>query len=567
MSFDVGRTPASRRRPSVASGSYARVDGHQRSWQVDNAKFQNAIDSTLSGSGQIVCSINADADPTNNDAACAPINPFGNGNVGAAARNYVSTIAGEDYRNEQADLLATIGGSIVTLPMGDVKFSLAYEHRDEKSTFTPLAANQQGLFGGGTLEVPQSGRYHTNEFSAELDIPLIGKDFTLPLVKEFEVTGAYRYVDNSIAGSENVWEAGARWLVTDGVTLRGTRSRNFRAPTLTQLYQPATSSLGSTGFDPCDADRINSGPNPTVRRANCLAIFAANPGYGVAADGITGAGLSAAQRLALFQDPAENFEVATITSGGNPNLRNEISNTLTYGITLQPKFIPGLTITADRIQIDLRDGLSAFTTEDFTAACYDNTNPSAAVCNAFTRLAAPDGTNMGGTIKTGTTTTFNAGVVKYRGETYAIDYRFAPGEVFGGGHNWGALELNAAATHTALFTTSITGETFNRTDDTIAEPSWEGRFTATYTKGPLRLSYQLFYLPSARATYDATIENNPNPVVASNMTHSISAAINVGHMTLRGGVDNLTDKQPSYPSIAYGDILGRRFFVGVNVHL
>lgn len=548
------------------SGSYARVDGHQRSSQVINSRFQNAIDSTLNGSGQIVCAINADDDLTNNDPNCAPINPFGNGNVSAAARNYVSTTAGMDYRNEQVDALATLGGSLFTLPTGDVKFSVAYEHRNEKARFTPLAANQQGLFGGGTLELPQAGRYNTNEFSAELDIPLVGKNFTLPLVKELEATGAYRYVKNSIAGPESVWEGSLRWLVTDGVTLRGTRSRNFRAPTLTQLFQPSTTSLGGVGFDPCDADRISSGPNPSLRRTNCLAIFAANPGYGVNADG-TGAGLSAADRLAGFQDPSENFERATITTGGNASLRNEISNTLTYGITLQPSFARGLTITADRIQINLRDGLSAFTTQEFTAACYDNVDPNPAVCNAFTRIANSDGISPGGTILTGTTTTFNAGVVKYRGETYALDYVFGPGDAFGGGRDWGQLRLNVAATRNQLLTSSVTGETFNRTDDTIAEPSWVGRFNAAYSKGAFRASYQLFYMPSARATYDATIENNPVPTVRSNMTHSISAQIDVGRMTLRGGIENLTDKQPSYPSIAYGDILGRRFFVGVNVRL
>jgi outer membrane receptor protein involved in Fe transport len=560
--FDVG----ARNFYWSVSGSYARVEGAQRSWQVINSNFQNAIDATRNGAGQIVCAINADATTANDDPNCAPINPFGNGNVSAAARNYVSTIAGMDYTNEQVDVLATLGGTIVRLPMGDVKFSLAYEHRDERARFDPLAANQAGVFGGGTLEVPQSGRYNTNEFSAELDIPLIGKDFTLPLVKELEAIGAYRYVDNSIAGSQSVWEGGLRWLVTDGVTLRGTRSRNFRAPTLTQLFQPSSTSLGGSGFDPCDADRINSGPNPGVRRANCLATFAANPGYGVDGDG-TGAGLSAAQRLARFQDPAENFDRATITTGGNAGLRNEISNTLSYGITLQPTFVRGLTITADRIQIDLRDGLSAFTTEDFTAACYDNANPDPAVCNAFSRLAVSDGTSPGGTIVTGSTTTFNAGVVKYRGETYAIDYRFAPGDLFAGGRDLGMLQLNAAATHNQLLTQSVTGETFDRTDDTITEPSWVGRFNATYTKGPIRLSYQLFYMPAARRTYTSTIENDPVPEVASNMTHSLSAQVDVGRMTYRIGVENLTDEQPSYPSIAYGDILGRRFFAGVNVKL
>ena len=546
------------------SGSYGRVEGAQRSWQVINSRFENAINAVRQGS-EIVCAINADADPGNDDPACAPINPFGEGNVSQAARDYVSTIAGTDYVNQQVDLLATLGGTAVHLPMGDVKFSLAYEHRYNKASFTPLEANQQGLFGVGAIEVPQSGSYKTNELSAELLVPLVNPEMGVPLVRRLEVKGAYRYVDNSLAGKENVWDVGVNWLVTDGLTLRATRSRNFRAPTLDQLLAPATTALDSTGYDPCDADRINSGPNPSVRRANCLALFEANPGYGVGPDG-TGAGLSAAQRLALFQDPSENFERAQVTTRGNPNLRNEISNTLTYGFVFQPRFIPGLTLSVDRVEIDLKDGLSPFTTQEFTAACYDNTNPDPAVCDAFTRLAVSDGVSPGGTIVTGTTTTFNAGVFKYRGETYELDYRFALADLLGGG-DLGKLDFNIAATHNTLFTTSVTGETFTRTDDTIDEPRWTGRLNLAYDKGPFRLTYQLYYLSGARRAYDSTVETDPHPHVDANITHSVSAQYDFGRMTLRGGIINLTDEQPSYPSIKYGDILGRRFFVGVNVKL
>ncbi|WP_285017371.1 TonB-dependent receptor [Novosphingobium sp. fls2-241-R2A-195] len=558
--FDVG----SRNFYWSVSGSYARVEGRQRSWQVVNSRYNNAINSVLSG-GQAVCAINADADATNDDASCAPINPFGTGTVSDAARKYVSTRAGLDWTNEQIDVLATLGGTLFSLPMGDVQFSAAYEHRDEKAAFSPLQANLDGVFGDGSQQVAQSGGYNTDELSAEVIVPLIGRDFTLPLVKLLEFKGAFRYVDNSFAGRENVWDAGLRWEVTDGVTLRGSRSRNFRAPTLTQLLAPTSTTIGSAGYDPCDADRINAGANPAVRRANCLALFTANPGYGVDPDG-TGSGMSAAERLARFQSPAENFNRTTITSGGNPNLRNEISDTLTYGIVLQPRFVPGLSISVDRIEIDLKDGLSPFTTEDFAAACFDDPNPSESVCSAFTRLTGPDSTSIGGTIVTGTTTTFNAGVVKYRGETYTVDYAFAPGDLFGGS-DLGSLRLTANATHNTLLTTSVTGTTFIRTDDTYRSPEWVGRFNAVWDKGPVRVSYQLDYLGRTRAAYDATIETTPNPILKSNIVHSISAQVEAGNMTFRAGIDNLTDKAPSYPQIAYGDILGRRFFVGARIKL
>ena len=538
------------------SGSYARVDGKVRRWEVDNAKYNNAINAVLSG-GNIVCGINADADTSNDDPSCAPINPFGNGNVSSAAQNYVSVRAGQDYRNEQVDLLATLGGDVIELPAGAVKFSLAYEHRDEQVSYTPLAANQQGLFGGGTMEVAQSAGYNTDEFSGELLVPLVDSAMNVPLVRMLEASAAGRLVDNSIAGKEQVWDLGLRWQPIEGVTLRTSRSRNFRAPTLAMLFSPSNTELSNSGIDPCDADRITSGPNPEVRYANCLALFQANANYGVEADG-TNAGLSAAERLANFQDPAENYSRTTVTTGGNPNLRNEISDTFTYGIVIQPAFIPGLTISADRIEIDLKDGLSAFTTEDFSAACYDNTDPDPAVCNAFTRLSASDGVSPGGTIVTGTTTTFNAGVVKYRGEVYAIDYTFAPGDL-------GSFHLGVNATHNTLLTTSVTGETFERTDNTYLKPAWEGRFNLDWSRDNVRVSYQAYYLAETRANYYATIENNPNPLLDSNLTHSISAQVDMGRISLRGGVDNFTDEGPSYPQIAYGDILGRRFWIGAKV--
>ncbi|PSJ20334.1 TonB-dependent receptor, partial [Halomonas sp. ND22Bw] len=127
-----------------------------RSWQVVNNRFQNAISAVASG-GQIVCAINADATVANDDAACAPINPFGDGNVSAAARNYVSTRAGIDWKNEQVDLLATLGGTVARLPMGNADFSIAYEHRDERARFDPLAANRAGSFGTGVRQIAQSG--------------------------------------------------------------------------------------------------------------------------------------------------------------------------------------------------------------------------------------------------------------------------------------------------------------------------------------------------------------------------------------------------------------------------
>ncbi|RIJ33021.1 TonB-dependent receptor domain-containing protein [Henriciella mobilis] len=527
----------------TVSGSYAEVEGNQRSWGADRVKFNQALNAVRNGSGEIVCAINADADPSNDNPDCAPLNPFGAGNISQAATDFVSVRTGNTFKNEQIDLLATIGTELFELPAGPVDAVFTFEHRREEASFTPLLANRLGLTGTGTMEVATSGDYNTNELSAEFLVPIVGGDFTLPLVQTLELSGTYRFVDNSIAGEESVWSLGTRWEPVDGVTLRATRSRNFRAPTLTQLFAPTTVTVTNAGIDPCDADRINAGPNPDIRRANCEAEWAANPQYG---------------DLATFQDPAENFSIAEITSGGNPDLKNEISDTTTYGIVVDHLLVPGLTFSADRIEIDLEDGLSAFTNGDFMATCYDSSPQPADICSVFTRLQVADGSNPPGTVISGRSTTFNAGEIIYRGEVYYLNYAFDT--------SVGDFSLGLQATHTSELSTSVTGTTFNRTDNTVDQPDWAGQFDAVYTNGPLRMTYQLDYLSEVLAEEGATIENTPVPVIDSNITHSISALYSFDSgVTLRAGVTNFTDEKPSYPTLGYGDILGRRYFAGLNI--
>ena len=162
--------------------------------------------------------------------------------------------------------------------------------------------------------------------------------------------------------------------------------------------------------------------------------------------------------------------------------------------------------------------------------------------------------------------TFNAGVVRFRSEVYNINYAFDLASISGGA-NPGRLELNAEATHTSLLTTSVTGSSFTRTDNTVDQPDWSGRFTATYINGGFRASYQLAYLDSVLWQPDATIESTPVPVLKRNIRHNLSMQYDMGQFLIRAGVNNLTNVEPSYPSLTYGDIIGRELYIGVRVKI
>lgn len=525
------------------SASRGKTDGTATVWGPNYPNMANALDAVRNGAGQIVCAINADSDPGNDDPACAPLNPFGSQSASQAARDYVSVLSGQDYVNVQDSYLATLGGDLFTLPGGRAQFSVAYEHRRETVEFRPFEADRLGLTSLGTPPTYREGRYSTNEYSAEVLLPIVGGDFTLPGVAALEATGSYRFVDNSIAGKEKVWGAGLRWDTGFGVTLRGSYSQNFRAPTLDQLFAPTSLATGQPlGSDPCDADRINDGPDPATRLANCQAEWAANPGYGP---------------LEGFQDPAENTGMVAVTSGGNADLRNELSRTTTAGLVLQPRSIPGLTFTVDRIDVKLTDGLSAFSPAMFAATCYDSSPQPADICSTFSR-------NELGYVVAGRSTTFNAGQVHFRGEVYNFSYRFPVGQFFDD-RDLGMLEVAMEGTHTSRLETSVTGFDWSAAQGTVATPDWRVRGDLRWSRGPVRLLYSVYYLPSVKSSYTATIETTPVPVVDSNYTHTISGQYDYKNVTFRAGVNNLTDEMPSFPTRDYGDIFGRQFFVGARV--
>jgi hypothetical protein len=520
--------------------SRSRTHAKQSVWAPYTQHLTDALNAVRDGSGRIVCAINADAIASNDDPACAPLNPFGVGQVSGAARAYVSARSGASYVNVHDDFLASLGGDLVKLPGGRAQFSLAYEHRRETARYTPFAADQAGLLFSGTKVPLEHGGYHTNEYSGELLAPLLGGPFAPRGVERLELSGSYRFVNDSRAGREAVWGAGLRLKTTFGLGLRASRSRNFRAPTLDQQFAPTTVGFTFIGADPCDADRINGGSKPAVRLANCQREFAAHPGYGP---------------LATFQDPAENTSITAVTAGGNPDLKNETSHTLTWGAVFQPTYVPGLTLSADRIEIDLRNGLSSFTPASYLAVCYDTEPQPASACETITRDAT-------GTVVAGRQSTFNAGLVQYRGEIYNISYRFQLGAPWD--KDLGTLELAAEATHTSRYLTSVTGLDRSYAEGTISTPSWRTRLDARYARGPLRLTWSVYRLPSAKSAYTDTIETTPYPVVAANTQHSVSASYDFGRLTLRGGVTNLTDEQPSFPARNYGDIIGRRWFMGLR---
>src|SRR5690606_18992100 len=78
-------------------------------------------------------------------------------------------------------------------------------------------------------------------------------------------------------------------------------------------------------------------------------------------------------------------------SGGNPNLQPEVGKSWTIGAVLQPRFIPGLSVTIDYYDIKIEQAINSLVGQSIINRCYDDpvgiNNP---FCDAVFRRTSSD---------------------------------------------------------------------------------------------------------------------------------------------------------------------------------
>jgi outer membrane receptor protein involved in Fe transport len=317
------------------------------------ARALDAVVDTRPGSGtfgQIVCAVNADATSANDDAACAPYNPFqGRGlvtdpaqGVTQAAINYVSVPGFQ--RGDTKEYIASgyVSGELGSLfgasPVGLV---VGAEYRKEKLETNVDSAFATGDLAGQGGPTPNVvGEFNVKEVFGELLVPIVEDK---PFAKSLSLELAYRYSDYSTAGTTNTYKIGGEWSPVSAIKLRGGYNRAVRAPNIINLFSPQRIALFG-GADPC------AGATPTFTVAQCL-----NTGVPASAYGTVAA------------SPADQYNQFI---GGNVNLDPETADTWTLGLVLQPeKVVPGLVVKVDYYNIKVKDAITTYGAQTILNQC------------------------------------------------------------------------------------------------------------------------------------------------------------------------------------------------------
>src|SRR5258706_277139 len=304
------------------------------------------------------------------------VNPFGANSPAIQAQADATQFRGDAWKTKTSidGVSATVTHDLSQLAGGPLGLAVGTDGRREGFVLDPSAAIQSGDISG----------YGGNFFPIDKSRPVGAgyAELVAPVVRGLELTGAMRYDHYENVGSKTSPKVGARWQPAKEVVVRGSWGKGFRAPALTELYQPQVVGVSAPGLN--DPARCNI----TKDAKDCVTQF-------------------------------------PITIGGNTALKPEISTNSTLGIVFEP--INNASFAVDWWQVNL------------TETIISGISPAAILADlgkygSYVTRAAPDTsgpcTACPGQITNIAQTNTNLGETKVRGVDLDLRYRMpaiAPG--------------------------------------------------------------------------------------------------------------------------------------------
>ena len=511
---------------------------------------------------------------------CRPLNIFGKGNQSQEAINYITFIADLEERIEQEQAIASVSGELWDFwGAGRIALAGGVEYRREFTEAIGFDDENEGRLTQGFVGGEQPAvQYESEEAFAEVSIPLFRDSW---LGRYAELSGSYRYFDYTTVGTGDVYGVNLVYRPIPDITFKTSFNTSFRAPNLSENFAPFSPSFANFAFtDPCSTANINSPGNASVRAnriANCTTLAAQR--------GLTFDFAGATPTTADDFDPTPLGSGSVQgSSGGNPFLQPEESESFTFSAAIQPRMFPNLSVVLDYYEIEITNVIAAVSAITAANNCVDGPSLNQAACATIFRnnpnlafaigapVGDPIGADLQGSINYATRTT--------RGLDFTGRYRLDLDESFG--LNLGRLDYRISGTwliEQKNFNNAQNPNDFTGLDSSIFYPR-------------VRLTSSLTYSPTDRFSVNWTMDwqtsqdnasgirayaqtGNPDARVWSDIRtgdfarhdFTVRYAVN-DQVTLRGGVVNAFDaEQPRYLGSTLTsnfDPYGTRFFFGIN---
>ena len=296
-------------------------------YRVSNTLFQQAINGTTADAYNIFAGGNT-----------TDTNAPGTFNSQASIDSFIVPISRVGETSLTLADFKLSSGSLYELPAGNLGIALGAEYRREEFkddrdarldgtiVFTDSVTGNvipSDVMGSSPTPDTNGDRDVFSAF-AELAVPLVSEDMSIPLVHRLDAQLAVRAEDYSDVGSVAKPKVALSWYLNPDFQVRAAYSQGFRAPNLEQI--------NATGIR-----RVNGGREDWIL---CEATARANA-------------------TAFDTGDCDGNSVESVRSGG-PDLQPEENDNISIGLVYQPSFVDDLTFTLDWWRIEQEDVVGIF---------------------------------------------------------------------------------------------------------------------------------------------------------------------------------------------------------------
>jgi outer membrane receptor protein involved in Fe transport len=546
------------------------------------AQYARSINAVRNSAGNIVCAVNADVPTANDDPACVPVNLFGDGQVSQAALDYFGVTSSRVQRANLYDATAFVSGDfsqLFELPGGPIGFVLGAEYRRETAfaAYDPVTSDPAGLTFLNVIPDFVPPAMVVKDAFAEISFPLL-RD--MPFAHELTIDAAGRFSDYNIGSTGTVfaYNVNGTWAPVSDIRFRAGYARSIRAPSQGDLFSPLSQTFLNGLIDPCGQQNINNNPN---RVANCAA-----------------AGVPTTQTFTVggvtSTEPFSNRPASGISgfNGANPNLREERGTSLTIGTVIQPRFIPGLSVTIDYYDIKIDNVIFSLAAQTIINQCYDapggiNNQFCAAIFrNPNGTFAGQSNVNHGGGTAdlTPTGPSFISGPFNFaKQETSGIDFDAAYRTTIAGDFKVNLRGILSYVFEKNNYTDINDPLFYDRQLSELGDPQWQGQFSANVDKGIYGFGYRFRYIGKQVIALQYETQNSVQGRPPTNpdalpriwypevMYHDARFEIRpADRFKFYVGVDNFLDRLPPFDLQGNEggnpfDVVGRFFYAGAEI--
>lgn len=440
------------------------------------------------------------------------VNFFGDNTPDIVAAAQATNFTGQAYQTRTSieGLAGSVTHNLTQMKAGPLALALGGEYRKEKFETSPSATLQSGdisSYGGNFFPINRSRNVYAA--FAELNIPI---------VQSLEANLAVRYDDYEGTGSKTVPKISLRWKPTDWMLLRGSAGKGFRAPSLSELWQPQVTGVSAAGLN--DPQRCN------VADANGV----------------------------VNQDSRDCATQFPITIGGNPNLKPEESDNYTLGVVFEPS--NNYSFGLDAFYVKLKETIIFGVAP--TAILADISRFGDLVTRGPPEAATP---GLPGRITNIDQVNLNFGETRVGGVDADFRARFDIGHA-------GAINASIVGTYFTKYDIQNPDGSF---DNILGEvtpvvngaggviPRWHHYLTLGWNLGPweatITQNFQTAYHDLPGNFQDTTVPGFKVREVASYLTHDAQAAYHLDSWRFALGVRNFMDRDPPYTNAG-----GQNFF-------